>query len=86
MKLFCGLLRVMSMFSISTQCEFQRNTPANDISKARRKGSFQETRSAKNPSDIWDVIKQDWEDEVWDIPNVKAEPSRENRTSVSISC
>ncbi len=26
----------------------------------------------KNPSDIWDVVLRDWEKEVWDIPNVKA--------------
>ncbi len=24
-----------------------------------------------NPSDIWDILKKDWENEVWDIPNVK---------------
>jgi len=26
----------------------------------------------KNPSDFWAIIKRDWEREVWDIPNVKA--------------
>jgi adenine-specific DNA-methyltransferase len=26
----------------------------------------------KNPSDIWDVLVEDWENEVWDIPNVKS--------------
>lgn len=26
----------------------------------------------KNPGDIWDVVLQDWEEEVWDIPNVKS--------------
>ncbi|MBM4423421.1 MAG: site-specific DNA-methyltransferase [Chloroflexi bacterium] len=26
----------------------------------------------KNPSDIWEVVAQDWEETVWDIPNVKA--------------
>jgi DNA modification methylase len=26
----------------------------------------------KNPSDIWDVLAQDWEKEIWDIPNVKS--------------
>ena len=25
----------------------------------------------KNPSDIWDILLQDWNNEVWDIPNVK---------------
>jgi adenine-specific DNA-methyltransferase len=26
----------------------------------------------KNPSDIWKVTAQDWENEIWDIPNVKS--------------
>ncbi len=26
----------------------------------------------KNPSDLWKLINQDWEKEIWDIPNVKA--------------
>lgn len=25
----------------------------------------------KNPSDVWDIVKQDWENEIWEIPNVK---------------
>lgn len=26
----------------------------------------------KNPSDIWEVVKKDWENEFWNIPNVKS--------------
>lgn len=26
----------------------------------------------KNPSDFWEFIKQDWDNLIWDIPNVKA--------------
>jgi len=26
----------------------------------------------KNPSDIWQVTAQDWENEIWEIPNVKS--------------
>lgn len=26
----------------------------------------------KNPSDIWEFVAQEWEKELWDIPNVKA--------------
>lgn len=26
----------------------------------------------KNPSDVWEILIQDWEEAVWDIPNVKA--------------
>ena len=26
----------------------------------------------KNPSDVWEVARADWESEIWDIPNVKS--------------
>jgi adenine-specific DNA-methyltransferase len=26
----------------------------------------------KNPSDIWSIVLQDWENQIWDIPNVKS--------------
>ncbi len=26
----------------------------------------------KNPSDVWEIVAQDWEEAVWDIPNVKS--------------
>ena len=54
--------------------------------KGPKRGQLSGNPLGKNPSDIWDVVKQDWEDEVWDIPNVKGESSRENRTSLSIPC
>jgi len=25
-----------------------------------------------NPSDVWSIVAQDWEREIWEIPNVKA--------------
>ena len=28
--------------------------------------------NGKNPADVWEVVAQDWEKEIWDIPNVKA--------------
>ena len=40
--------------------------------KGPKKGQLSGNPLGKNPSDIWDVVKQDWENEVWDIPNVKA--------------
>ena len=40
--------------------------------KGPKKGQLSGNPLGKNPSDMWDVVKQDWEDEVWDIPNVKA--------------
>ncbi len=26
----------------------------------------------KNPEDVWDIVLQDWEEQIWDIPNVKS--------------
>lgn len=26
----------------------------------------------KNPEDVWDIVLQDWESEMWEIPNVKS--------------
>ena len=40
--------------------------------KGPNKGRPSGNPLGKNPSDIWDVVGHDWESEVWDIPNVKA--------------
>ena len=40
--------------------------------KGPKRGQLSGNPLGKNPSDIWDIVKQDWEAEVWDIPNVKA--------------
>jgi DNA modification methylase len=26
----------------------------------------------KNPSDFWEIVRRDWKNEIWDIPNVKS--------------
>lgn len=40
--------------------------------KGPRVGEPSGNPKGKNPSDVWDVVAADWEREVWDIPNVKA--------------
>ena len=40
--------------------------------KGPHKGQPSGNPLGKNPSDYWKVILQDWEREIWDIPNVKA--------------
>lgn len=40
--------------------------------KGPNKGKPSGNPLGKNPSDIWQVVAQDWEKEIWDIPNVKA--------------
>ena len=46
--------------------------PGKRYYKGPKKGQISGNPLGKNPSDVWDVILQDWENEVWDIPNVKA--------------
>jgi DNA modification methylase len=40
--------------------------------KGPKKGQLSGNPKGKNPSDIWDILLDDWEKEVWEIPNVKA--------------
>lgn len=40
--------------------------------KGPKKGLPSGNPLGKNPSDVWRVAAQDWEQEIWDIPNVKA--------------
>lgn len=46
--------------------------PGKRYYKGPKKGQLSGNPLGKNPSDVWDVVVQDWENEVWDIPNVKA--------------
>ena len=40
--------------------------------KGPKKGLPSGNPKGKNPSDIWEIICNDWEKEIWDIPNVKS--------------
>lgn len=40
--------------------------------KGSKRGELSGNPLGKNPADIWEIIKQDWENELWDIPNVKS--------------
>lgn len=40
--------------------------------KGPNKGKPSGNPLGKNPSDIWEILVQDWEELVWDIPNVKS--------------
>ncbi len=40
--------------------------------KGDKKGQPSGNPQGKNPSDLWRIIQQDWEEEIWEIPNVKA--------------
>jgi DNA modification methylase len=40
--------------------------------KGPKKGQYSGHPDGKNPSDIWEIVLNDWENEIWNIPNVKA--------------
>jgi len=40
--------------------------------KGPKKGQVSGNPKGKNPSDIWEIIVKDWENELWNIPNVKS--------------
>ncbi len=40
--------------------------------KGPKKGELSGNPKGKNPSDVWEIVIRDWENELWDIPNVKS--------------
>ncbi len=40
--------------------------------KGAKKGQISGNKKGKNPSDVWEIVVKDWEDGIWDIPNVKS--------------
>lgn len=40
--------------------------------KGPKKGQLSGNPKGKNPSDVWEIIAQDWDREMWNIPNVKS--------------
>ncbi len=78
-KRFSGRYEVILWFSKSDEYIFNLDPvrvpakyPGKRHFKGPKRGQLSGNPLGKNPSDIWDIVKQDWEDEVWDIPNVKA--------------
>ena len=78
-KRFSGRYEVILWFTKSDDYIFNLDPvrvpakyPGKRHFKGAKKGQPSGNPLGKNPSDIWDVVTQDWEDGVWDIPNVKA--------------
>ncbi|MCL5100849.1 MAG: site-specific DNA-methyltransferase [Candidatus Marsarchaeota archaeon] len=46
--------------------------PGKTYYKGEKRGLPSGNPLGKNPGDVWEITLQDWENEVWDIPNVKA--------------
>ena len=78
-KRFSGRYETILWFSKSDQYIFNLDSvrvPAKYPGKLHFKGPNRGMPSGnplgKNPSDFWDIVIQDWEEGIWDIPNVKA--------------
>jgi DNA modification methylase len=46
--------------------------PGKTYYKGEKKGQLSGNPKGKNPSDVWKIVKSEWDKEVWEIPNVKA--------------
>jgi len=46
--------------------------PGKRYFKGPKKGQLSGNPRGKNPSDIWEIVIRDWEQELWNIPNVKS--------------
>ena len=46
--------------------------PGKTYYKGEKKGQISGNPKGKNPSDIWELIQSEWNKEIWNIPNVKA--------------
>jgi adenine-specific DNA-methyltransferase len=78
-KRFSGRYETILWFTKSDQYTFNLDPvrvpskyPGKRNWKGDNKGMPSGNPLGKNPSDIWTFVAQDWEKEIWDIPNVKA--------------
>lgn len=77
-KRFSGRYETILWFTKDDDYVFNLDTvrvpqkyPGKRAYKGPNKGKPSSHPLGKNPSDIWEIVKRDWETEVWDIPNVK---------------
>ncbi len=76
---FTGRYETILWFTKSHHYEFNLDSvrvpakyPGKRYSKGPKKGQLSGNPKGKNPSDVWEIVIQDWEGGFWDIPNVKA--------------
>jgi len=76
---FSGRYEVILWFTKSDKYVFNLDAvrvpqkyPGKRAYKGPNKGKPSCHPLGKNPSDVWKIVLEDWEKEIWDIPNVKA--------------
>ncbi len=78
-KRFSGRYETILWFSKEDQYKFNldpvripQKYPGKRSYHGVNKGKPSGNPLGKNPSDIWEILKRDWENELWNIPNVKS--------------
>jgi len=78
-KRFSGRYETLLWFTKSDEYVFNLDSirvpskyPGKRHYKGPNKGKPSGNPQGKNPSDVWQVLLKDWEEALWDIPNVKA--------------
>lgn len=78
-KRFSGRYETILWFSKSDQYIFNLDDvrvpskyPGKRHFKGDKRGQPSGNPLGKNPSDIWEIVKQDWDSGLWNIPNVKS--------------
>jgi len=78
-KRFSGRYETILWFTKSNEYVFNLDSirvpakyPGKRHFKGHNRGEPSGNPLGKNPSDIWEFVAQEWEKELWDIPNVKA--------------
>lgn len=78
-KRFSGRYETMLWFTKSDSYTFNLDSvrvpskyPGKRHYKGKKKGKISGNPLGKNPSDVWEIIVEDWEAALWDIPNVKS--------------
>ena len=78
-KRFSGRYETILWFTKSDRYKFNLDPvrvpskyPGKRHYKGEKRGQLSGNPMGKNPSDIWEIVAQDWESEIWDIPNVKS--------------
>lgn len=78
-KRFSGRYETILWFSKSENYVFNLDSvrvpskyPGKRHYKGAKKGQISGNQKGKNPSDVWEILVKDWEDGIWDIPNVKS--------------
>jgi adenine-specific DNA-methyltransferase len=76
---FSGRYETILWFTKSDDYTFNLDTvrvpskyPGKRHYKGPNKGKPSGNPKGKNPSDVWEILAQEWEDCLWDIPNVKS--------------